>query len=165
MVTRATKILLLAGVDLLYALIVFNNLTDFDANYDFVRHVVSMDTTGAGGHGMWRAMPSPAVYLVFYWSVIAWEVLTTVLLSWGVIILLRALRQPALAFNASKRTPVLALTLSLLMWLVAFLAIGGEWFLMWLSHAWNGQQEAFRNFTIVAIVLLILLQPDVDAQP
>ena len=51
------------------------------------------------------------------------------------------------------------------MWLVAFLAIGGEWFLMWQSRAWNGQEEAFRNFATVGIVFLILLQPDVDGQP
>ena len=51
------------------------------------------------------------------------------------------------------------------MWLVAFLAVGGEWFLMWQSHVWNGQEDAFRNFAVVGIVLLILLQPDTDTQP
>ena len=164
MMTRAAKLLLLAGIALLYTLIVFNNLTDFDANYEFVRHVVSMDTTGAGNHGMWRAMSSPAIFLAFYWSIIAWEIVTTILLWSGVIVLLRALRLPALEFNTVKRVPILALTLSLLMWLIAFLTIGGEWFLMWLSRSWNGQEEAFRNFTMVAFVLLILLQPDTDTQ-
>ena len=48
MVTRTTKILLLAGLGLFYALVVFNNLTDFDSNYQFVRHVLSMDTTFPG---------------------------------------------------------------------------------------------------------------------
>jgi predicted small integral membrane protein len=36
MITRIAKILLLAGVTLFYTLVVFNNLTDFDSNYEFV---------------------------------------------------------------------------------------------------------------------------------
>jgi predicted small integral membrane protein len=53
----------------------------------------------------------------------------------------------------------------MLMWLVAFLSVGAEWFLMWQSHTWNGQEAAFRMFTVVGIVLLILLQPETEAQP
>jgi predicted small integral membrane protein len=79
--------------------------------------------------------------------------------------LLRALRLPAEAFNAAKRVAVMALTLSLLMWLVAFLDVGAEWFLMWQSRTWNGQEAAFRMFAVVGLVLLILLQPDVEGAP
>ena len=115
-------------------LVVFNNLTDFDSNYQFVRHVLAMDTTFPGNRGMWRALPSPAWHLAFYLSIIAWEIATAALLWWGVVRLLRALRLPAAEFNIAKRVPVVALTLSLMMWLVAFLAVGGEWFLMWQSQ-------------------------------
>jgi predicted small integral membrane protein len=114
---------------------------------------------------MWRAILSPTVHLAFYLSIIAWEFATTILLWWGVANLLRALRQPAGAFNAAKRIPVVALTLSMLMWLVAFLSIGAEWFLMWQSPTWSGQQAAFRSFTVVGIVLLVMLQPDAENQP
>jgi len=55
-----------AGIALFYTLVVFNNITDFDSNYEFVHHVLSMDSTFPGNHGMWRAMPSPTVHLVFY---------------------------------------------------------------------------------------------------
>jgi len=51
------------------------------------------------------------------------------------------------------------------MWLVAFLAIGGEWFLMWQSAKWNGQQPAFQNFVVVGLIYLILLHSDTDHQP
>ena len=47
---------------------------------------------------------------------------------------------------------MIALTTSLLMWLEASLDVGGEWFLMWQSKMWNGQEEAFRMFTIVGVV-------------
>jgi len=165
MITRTAKILLLAGIALFYLLVVFNNLTDFNSNYQFVSHVLSMDSTFPGNRGMWRALPSPTTHLVFYFSIIVWECTTTILLWWSVIALLGALRRPPVSFNAAKRVAIMALTLSLLMWLVAFLSVGGEWFLMWQSRTWNGQDPAFRMFVVVSFVLLILLQPESEAQP
>jgi predicted small integral membrane protein len=165
MITRWAKMLLMAGIALYYTLVVFNNLTDFNANYEFIRHVLSMDSTLPGNHGTWRALSSPDVQLVFYWLIIGWEFITTILVWWGLANLIRLVRDPATAFNAGKRIAIVALTLSLLMWLVAFLDVGGEWFLMWQSHIWNGQEEAFRMFVIVGFVLLLLLQPDTDTEP
>lgn len=165
MITRIAKLLLLSAVALFYTLVVFNNLTDFDSNYQFVRHVLMMDSTFPGNHGMWRSIDSPAIHLVFYLSIIGWEIVTMILLWWGAGSLFRALRRSAAQFNAAKRIPILALAASLLMWLVAFLAVGAEWFLMWQSHSWNGQEAAFRNFAIVGVVLLFVAQPETDAQP
>jgi len=84
------------------------------------------------------------------------------LLGWGVVPLARALRSSAREFNGAKRIALLALMLSLLLWLVAFLDIGGEWFLMWQSPQWNGQAAAARNFTVIGIILLLLVQPDTE---
>jgi len=165
MIMRAAKVLLLAGIALFYTLVVFNNLTDFDSNYQFVRHVLMMDTTFPGNHGLWRALPWPWLQLAFYGGIILWEIATTVLLWWGVVRLMRARNLSAGAFNAAKGVAVMALALSMSMWLVAFLDVGGEWFLMWQSHTWNGQEAAFRMFAAVGLVLLILLQPDVEGQP
>jgi predicted small integral membrane protein len=165
MMTRAAKLLLVSGVALLDTLVVFNNLNDFDSNYQFVRHVLTMDTTLPGNHGMWRAIASPTLHVAFYLGIIAWEFVTAVLLWWGAARLGRTLRLPASRFNEAKGVSILALTCSMLMWLVAFLAIGGEWFLMWQSHDWNGQASAFRMFTVVGLVLLILLQPETGAEP
>lgn len=165
MITRITKIVLLVGITMFYLLVVFNNITDFDSNFQFVRHVLSMDSTFPGNHGMWRAVPSPAVQLVFYISIISWETATMILLGWGVANLLRALRMPIADFAAAKRIALMALTLSMMMWLVAFLDIGAEWFLMWQSRAWNGQEAAFRMFAVVGLVLLILMQPENENQP
>ena len=163
--TRSAKLALLAGVGLYYTLVVLGNLTDFGTNYEFVRHVLSMDSTMPGNHEMWRAITSPSLHLAFYWSVILWEAATAALVWWGLVALIRALRRPASVFNAQKRIAIVALTVSLLMWLVAFLAIGGEWFEMWQSSMWNGQEEAFRMFVVVGVVFLVLLQPDTESQP
>jgi len=165
MITRIAKLLLLAGVAFFYLLVVFNNLTDYNSNAQFVCHVLLMDTTIPGNGGMWRSISSPAIDVAFYLAIITWEVITCGMLWWGIARLLRVLRRPASEFTAAKSVPILALTFSLLMWLVAFLDIGGEWFLMWQSRTWNGQEAAFRNFTVIALVSLFLLQPDTDLQP
>ena len=53
----------------------------------------------------------------------------------------------------------------LLMWLLAFLTVGSEWFLMWQSKVWNGQEAAARGFNVAGILLLYLVMPDVEGQP
>ncbi|MFZ1008260.1 MAG: DUF2165 domain-containing protein [Candidatus Sulfotelmatobacter sp.] len=165
MTLRTIKSLLVFGVAIFYSLVVFNNITDYDSNYQFVRHVMMMDDTFPGNHGMWRAIHSPLLHTAFYLSVIAWESITMLLCWWGGFRMVMALRGTAAAFHLAKRVSVAALTLSLLMWLVAFLSVGAEWFLMWQSRMWNGQEPAFRMFTVVGIVLLIVVQPDTDGQP
>jgi predicted small integral membrane protein len=164
MTIRWTKLLLLAAIALYYTLVVVDNLTDFNSNYQFVQHVLSMDSTFAANKEMGRAVHSPTIYLAFYWTIILWEFASMILLWSGVIKLFRALRQSSSTFNAQKSAAVVGLAVSLLMWLVAFLDVGGEWFMMWQSPAWNGQQQAFRTFAILSLVLLLLLQPDLEQQ-
>ena len=165
MITRTAKLLLLAGIGLFYTLVVFNNVTDFDSNYQFVRHVLSMDSTFPGNHGMWRAIPSPAFHLAFYLGIIGWEIATTILLWWGVVRLAARAAQRRQRLQRGQAHAGDGADAFLLMWLVAFLSVGAEWFLMWQSHTWNGQEAAFRMFAVVGLVLLILLQPDVETQP
>lgn len=165
MTLRAAKTLLVFGVALFYLFVVLNNTTDYNSNYQFVRHVLMMDSTFPGNRGMWRAINSPAVHTMFYLSIITWETLTMILCWAGAIKLAGALRGNAQNFHAAKRLAIMGLTLSLLMWLIAFLSVGGEWFLMWQSKTWNGQDAAFRMFTVVGIVLVLLVQEDRELQP
>jgi predicted small integral membrane protein len=165
MTLRTIKLLLVFGVAIFYSLIVLNNITDYGSNYEFVRHVMMMESTFPGNRGMWRAINTPMLHTAFYLSIITWEFLTMILCWWGGIRMVQALRGTGAAFHHAKRVSIAALTLSLLMWLVAFLAVGGEWFLMWQSKTWNGQDAAFRMFTVVGMVLLIVAQPDAEGQP
>jgi predicted small integral membrane protein len=162
---RGAKVALVFGVAIFYSLVVFNNFNDYNSNFQFIRHVMMMDSTFPGNQGMWRAINQPWLHTVLYISIIAWECITMVLCWWGAAVMLRALRGPASAFHLAKRVAIVALTLSLMMWLVAFLSVGAEWFLMWQSKTWNGQEPAFRMFTIVGMVLLLVSQPDSDTQP
>ena len=164
MTIRLAKITLLFAIALFYTIVVFNNITDYNSNYLFVYHVLDMDSTFPGNRGMWRAVHSTFVYHSFYDSIISWEALTAVLAWIGAAQLLRKLRSSAAAFNLAKRVAVVALTLGLLLWFVAFLTIGSEWFLMWQSKTWNGQEAAFRMFTVVGVILIFLVMPDVEGQ-
>jgi predicted small integral membrane protein len=165
MMLRVSKLSLVLALALFYSFVVLNNTTDYNSNYQFIRHILMMDSTFPGNRGMWRAMNSPAWHTVFYLAIITWEATTMVLAWWGGIRMARALRGPAAAFHQAKRLSIAALALSMLMWLVAFLSVGGEWFLMWQSKTWNGQDAAFRMFTVVGVVLLLVAQADADGQP
>jgi predicted small integral membrane protein len=165
MTLRAAKLAMVFAVALYYTLLVFNNIADYNSNYQFVRHVLMMDSTFSGNHGMWRAVEQPAAHSIFYLSLIAWEFVTMILCWWGGLRLAQALRGSAAAFHTAKRISIVGLTLALLMWLVAFLIVGGEWFLMWQSKVWNGQEVAVRMFTVIGVVLLLVAQPDTEEQP
>jgi predicted small integral membrane protein len=162
---RAAKMLLVFAVAVFYSLLVLNNTTDYDSNYQFVRHVLMMDSTFPGNRGMWRALNSPVWHTSFYLSIIAWEIITMILCWWGGVNLARSLRGTSQAFNQSKRVAIAALSSALLMWLVAFISIGCELFMMWQSNNWNGREPAFRMFTVIGIVLLFLTQPESEGQP
>lgn len=166
MIHRLCKIALVASAGLFLAIVVFNNLTDYGSNYGFVHHVLSMDTTFEGNRGMWRAITSPAVHHAFYWSIIAWEAAAGALCFVGAWRLWSARRGSAALFNRAKDLATLGLTISLLQWFVAFITIGGEWFLMWQSRVWNGQDAAFRMFACLGLILLFLaLKDDELADP
>lgn len=162
MVTRAAKVVLLLAVALYYTLVVFNNIADPGLNIPFVQHVLSMDSTLPDNHSMWRAMTLATPFFV---SIIGWESVTMGLCWWGGVRLLRAMRGTVLDFNQAKKTGIVALVLGLLMWFVAFTTVRGEWFLMWTSPKWNGEEAAFRMFTTIGIVLLFLTREDTATQP
>jgi predicted small integral membrane protein len=164
MTIRASKALMLFALAFYYTLVVFNNTNDYNSNLTFVRHVLLMDTTFPGNHGTWRAIHSPAIPLVFFVSIVLWETLTAILLWVAGFRLITNLRSSAATFNGIKKLGVMGLTLSLLMWLTAFLSVGNEWFLMWQSKEWSGEVAAQHMFAVAGILLLYLVMPDVEGQ-
>ncbi len=160
---RTSKLLLLAAVAFFFTLVVFNNTTDYESNFQFVRHVLMMDSTFPGNRGMWRALNPAWIHALFYGLIIATETATAVLAWWGSVRLALTLRESRQTFQRAKTVGIAALTLGLLLWSVAFLSIGGEWFLMWQSRTWNGQDAAFRMFTILGVTLLYLTSPEPEA--
>jgi predicted small integral membrane protein len=160
MAIRLSKCVLIFGIALFCSLVVFNNLTDYDSNFQFVRHVLQMDSTFPGNKGMWRAINTPWMHVAAYDSIILWESLTTAMAWWGFVRLFRTMKGTAKAFHDAKAQSVAALTMGILLWFVGFIAVGGEWYLMWQSKIWNGQDAAFRLVVVLGIVLLYVAMPE-----
>ena len=154
--------MLVATIALFASLVTFGNITDYDTNFEFVRHVLMMDTTLPSSGVRYRAITSPALHNLAYVLIILTES-ATAFLSWaGAFILLKALRKPAEDFNRAKSMAYAGLGLGLMLWLLGFIVIGGEWFSMWQSSTWNGVSGAFRFVMIIGLTLLIVAQPDHD---
>lgn len=163
MILRYSKTALVASIAFLLSLIFFNNLTDYNSNFNFVVHVLSMDTTFPDNKLLYRAITNPTVHHVFYAGIIAWEGLIAGILWAASFGLLKNIKSSGAIFNAKKSLAAGGITLSLLLWFFAFITIGGEWFVMWQSSIWNGQEAAFRMFACQGIILLFLMQPDADS--
>ena len=152
---RTCKTLLVLCAVLYSTLAAFNNVTDYDANFEFVRHVLTMDTTFSGNEGAWRAIDAPVLHHVAYVAIIVFECLIAAI-GWLAVARLFASRADRVAFAAHKALASYALTLGVLLWFGGFILIGGEWFLMWQSTTWNGVQSSFRIVTFFILVMLFL---------
>ena len=157
---RACKIALVAAIALFFSAAAFGNITDYASNWAFVRHVLSMDTIFPNSTLRWRAITDPALQRAAYGLIIATQIGVAVLLWLGCIRLLRVIR--AAAFARAKACAAAGLTIGLLLYAVGFVTIGGEWFAMWQSTVWNGQQKAFDFIGMIGVVLVVLLLPEAD---
>ena len=161
---RLVKTVMVASLAMFALLVAYDNIVDYPTNYQFVRHVLAMDTTFPGNALIGRAITQPLAWTAAYWLIIATEALTGLLFALGTMRMLGALRERAPRFNASKQYAVLGAGLAFLLWFVGFMLIGGEWFAMWQSSSWNGQQAAFRFYMTVLAVIVFVSQPDCDLE-
>lgn len=157
---RLSKIGLTATIALWLALVAFGNITDYGSNLVFVQHVLAMDSIFPGAAIHYRAIHSPLLQHAAYVLIIATEALAAALCGLGAWRLWRARRAPAALFRRAARFAVAGLTLGLLLWLGGFMAIGGEWFGMWMSTQWNGLASAFRFAAVLLLALVYLGQRD-----
>jgi predicted small integral membrane protein len=149
-------------------LITIGNITDFDTNLAFVRHVMAMDTTNFGAAPgtkldpdvMWRAITAPAAHYAAYLGIILWEGLTAVVLLRAVALWVGGGRTRR--YHAARRWSSLGMLMIAVLFLGGFIAIGGEWFQMWRSTDWNAIDAAFRNVVMALLGLVLLHLPARD---
>jgi predicted small integral membrane protein len=157
---RVAKVVLVAAVALHASLVAFGNITDYGTNWQFVQHVLAMDTIFPDSTIRYRAITSPVLQQAAYALIIAAETLTALLCWIGAGHLLTRLRGDAAAFNGAKGFAVAGLVTGLLVWQVGFISIAGEWFGMWMSQTWNGIPSAFRLVAILLGTLIFVALPD-----
>ncbi len=154
---RISKIILVSIIAINLSLVVLNNLLDYNSNYLFVQHVMKMDTVFPDNQLKWRAIDTPFVWNVFYIIIILWEILIAFFCWNGVVKLTKNLKSTGEDFIKAKAPAVIGLTLCLVLFGLAFITIGGEWFFMWQSKIWgDGMPSALRLFTMSGLILIYL---------
>ena len=144
------------------AVVAFDNLTDYETNYAFVRHVLSVDTTFPGNARIYRRITSPLLWHAAYAAIIIGEGLTGVALAIAALSMGNHLRSGAARFNRAKPLALVGAALGFLVWFFGFMVVGGEWFSMWQSAKWNGQESAFRFYVTILAVMIFVNQRDDD---
>ncbi|CDY76826.1 probable membrane protein YPO0899 [Caballeronia glathei] len=162
MMVRQTKIALALVLAAFAFIVTFDNIADPASNYAFVQHVLSMDTTFPANALMYRATTNHTAWSAAYALIVAGEGVTCVLLVIGSVAMCRALRSDGAAFNAAKRFVIAGCGVGFIVWFFGFMVVGGEWFAMWQSKTWNGQEAAFRFYCAVLGVLVFVNQRDED---
>ena len=160
LVARLAKIVLVAVLAAFAFIVAYDNIVDYNSNYEFVRHVLSMDTTFPNNALMHRAITDPRLWAAAYIVIIAMEALTSLLLIVGALALLALINAPAVAFNRAKVWAVAGLTVGFALWFFGFLVVAGEYFAMWQSKTWNGQEAAFRIAAVLLGVLIFVCLPE-----
>jgi predicted small integral membrane protein len=163
-IVRGSKTGLVAAIALWISLVAFGNITDYGTNLVFVNHVLSMDTVFPETTIKYRAITSPALHHAAYLLIIAAETAAAILCWIGAFRMLAAIRSGAAAFNHAKGWAVIGLTAGSLIWLVGFMAVGGEWFGMWMSAQWNGVESAFRFSALILAVLIYVTIPEFESR-
>jgi len=155
---------ILVACNALYVfLVALGNITDYDTNYAFVQHVLSMDTTNFGaaeGTGldpdvMWRSINDPVLWNVGYIGIIVWESAAAVVLILALVHWVRAFATRG-SFDTAKSVSSIGLLMIVALFFAGFIDIGGEWFSMWRSTAWNGEDTAFRNAVLATLTLVLI---------
>jgi predicted small integral membrane protein len=160
-VTRLAQTALVATIALSLSLVAFGNITDYQTNFAFVRHVLLMDTVFPDARIVYRAVTSPVLHHAAYIGIIAAELLTALLCWIGVVRMLNHIGSGPAAFARAKRWSIAGLAVGFVVFQVVFIGVGGEWFGMWMSKSWNGIDSAFRfSMAIVAVLIFVSMPED-----
>jgi predicted small integral membrane protein len=144
----------------IFALLVgFNNLADYDSNYAFVQHTLSMDTVFPENALKYRAILERSLWKLAYGLIIFAEFLTGILLLVGVACMFRNMNSPV-AFARAKNWIYLGCLVGFMLWFFGFIVVGGEWFCMWQSEKWNGVEAAFRFVVLIMFTFLFTAMPE-----
>jgi len=102
---RLAKVAMIGSLAAYAFIVAYDNVVDYGSNYEFVRHVLSMDTTFPGNALSHRAITNESVSRVAYALIIAMEGLTALLLALGAAMLLGRLRALPRSSTAPKSGP------------------------------------------------------------
>lgn len=168
LVRRAMSALVLMTASY-YLVVAFDNITNPESNWVFVKGVLSLDGVPADSGFGWRAIDATWFQVVAYVGVIASEATAGALLAIGGI---GGLRHSGKHFTwlRPQRFTILGCVVGLLVFFVGFIVVGGNWFVMYLNEKWNGLEPAFQNSmltlaTLICVLIVMFGGRDVPGRP
>ena len=153
---RCSKVILMAYISFFGLMVMYSNFTDYASNYEYVSHILSMDTTRENLNLSYRAITSPILHHRIYWSIITLEVVYTAFCLLGTYHLYRNINTPAAVFHEAKKFSIVGLLIGLFVYYICLQVIGTEWFNMDESAIWNAKDWA-RHIVDFMFPLLIYI--------
>ena len=132
------------GSGLLTLIIAFSNLTDYSTNFEFVKHVLSMDSIFENSTVKYRSITNNTIHHLSYLFIIMLEITMAYFFITSAVQMYLQMKNSKEQFNLAKKNAYIGVSLGILLWFIGFTVIGGEWFSMWQSNDWNGLEEANR---------------------
>ncbi|WP_392562024.1 DUF2165 domain-containing protein [Orbus sturtevantii] len=142
-------------------LVGYDNIIDFNTNYQFVNSVLSMDkmepffsdnpTLEA------RAIVNPTFHLFAYWVIIIGELFTGLICMSASLYMFASINKPR--FVTGQVIYLVGATFAVLLWYFGFAVIGGEYFSMW-ANKMNGQMKAYTFSMFILITAIYVYMPE-----
>jgi predicted small integral membrane protein len=160
---RLTKSAIALSVGLFGLLAGSGNIVDFDSNWQFVQHVLAMNSMEPWFRSaamQQRAITDPGLQRAFYLTIIAGELVFGLLAFLGGALMLRAsVARNAAPMLAGKTCYTLGCLVAVLVWYLGFAVVGGEYFAMW-ANQWNGQMKSYAFAGFILLSLVYVSQPE-----
>ena len=148
------------GSGLLTLIIAFSNLTDYNTNFEFVKHVLSMDSIFENSTVKYRSITNNTIHHLSYLFIIMLEITMAYFFITSAVQMYLQMKNSKEQFNLAKKNAYIGVSLGILLWFIGFTVIGGEWFSMWQSNDWNGLEVANRIVSFFMLTYLALVIVD-----
>ncbi|CAM3156065.1 DUF2165 family protein [Moritella viscosa] len=159
LVHRITKIILSISISLFFLFVGIDNLLNFNANYQFVQHVLAMNSMQLWFDAStleYRTVTNPTIQLISYTIIIFAELLAGIFGLIGSIIMVKNINKAD--FSQGQACFLFGGSVAIALWYLGFAVIDGEWFSMW-ANQWNGQMKAYTFATSILVSMIYVLIP------
>lgn len=159
-VQQLSKAAIAFSVGFFCILVGYDNIIDFNTNYEFVNAVLSMDQMEPFFSGdkdiEERAITNPTIHLVAYWMIIIGELVTGITCMIGSILMFSSIGKAR--FAKGQVFYLVGATFAILLWYLGFGVIGGEYFSMW-ANKMNGQMKAYTFSILILLTAIYVAMP------
>ncbi|MGQ5524037.1 DUF2165 family protein [Chitinimonas sp. PSY-7] len=166
-IQRVTKGILALSIGLFGLLVASGNMLDFNSNWQFVQHVLAMDSMEpwfSSSVMKARSITDSTIQHAFYIAIICGEMTFGLLCTLGGgWILISAGKAKTNLLLRGKSLFTLGCLVAILVWYTGFAVIGGEYFAMW-ANTWNGQMKAYAFVGFILLSLMYISQPERSAE-